>query len=214
MNDLTFTIRQLVKNPGFTAGAVITLGSGGRIPCGCRSKSMSNRRRDAGPPRDSPGLSGRTRLWNSRAVAPAAGRGAPDFRGVCGSFHARTDGCAQASFDIGPKTLLNPWGSQVALELIARSFPELLRSLFAFDLDFIQQFLQRGTRTRVVNDPLPYRVAVQFRYQSGQVLRQPLPLRGRQRTDGCLDFLNRAHVATIGCHSRAGKFRMCHPEKN
>lgn len=59
-------------------------------------------------------------------------------------------------------------------------------------LRFIQQFLQGGTRSRIANNPLPFRVPIQFRHQGGQVLRQPLPVLGRERPDGRFDFLNRA----------------------
>ncbi len=209
MSDLKFAFRQLLKNPGFAAVAVLTLGSGGRIPCGCRSKSRSSRRHDAGPLRGNPVLPERTRLWNCPAVARDAGRDAPDLRGICGSLHARPAGCAASGFDRGSKTLPTPWTSRVALKLIVRRFPELLRVFFALGLHFIQQLFQRGTRTRVVNDPLPLRVAIQFRHQGGQVFRQPLPVRGRQRTDGRLNILNCAHVGTIPRRPWSDKSRVC-----
>ena len=194
-----------------------------QIPDDRRSKPITNRRRSAGPPRGNPMLSELTKPLNCPAVSRGVTRDAPDWRERFGSARARPAGCAAAGFGRVTKIFLIPWMSRVPVELFFRDFSELLRIFFVLSLHFIQQFLQRGTRTRIANNPLPFGVAVQLRYQGRQILRQLLPVFGRERTDGSFDFLNRAHGATLPhrpiadkspCEAEGGQRTAHHPAES
>lgn len=72
-------------------------------------------------------------------------------------------------------------------------------------LCFVQQFFQGRARMRITNDSLPLCVAVQFRHERGQILRQPLSLLGRKGADCRFDLLNGAHGKTVAWGPSADK---------
>lgn len=87
--------------------------------------------------------------------------------------------------------------AELALKFVVRGSPELLRVYPALELDFIHQFLQRGTRMRIVNNPFPRSIAVPLGKQTGQTCRQLLAFLRGERLDGFLDFFDRAHISSL-----------------
>jgi hypothetical protein len=206
MNDLAIAFRQLLKNPGFTAVAVLTLGSTDRTPGDRRSRPKSNRLLAAMPPRGNSTSLVRTRRAHHFAGAPDAGWDGQGSLETFGKRGARPPGCRAAVDYSIAKTSLCPARSRVAIELGVRSLREGRRIALKFRLRLVEERAQARARARVANNPLPRRVPVQFRQQRRQIRDQFLAICGRQTSDGGLDFLHRVHGCTVLRLHRPGKF--------
>jgi len=63
--------------------------------------------------------------------------------------------------------------------------------------DFIAEHGKGGFWARIIDDALPFDVAVQLRQNGGQILHQLGPFLWWQRPDGGFNFRNRAHIGNI-----------------
>src|SRR5207247_1164587 len=95
--------------------------------------------------------------------------------------------------------------SRVRVEVSVPYLRKRVRVSLKLGFDPIYQGRESGARAAVADYFFPRCIAVQFWHQSRQVLGQLLPVIGRERTDGRLDFLNRAHVTKLLRNQNASK---------
>ena len=208
MTDLKFAFRQLLKNPGFTAVAVLTLGSGGRTLDGCRSTPIASRLPAAVPPRDSSVSHARTMLGGRSADVPDADLGVPVILETCGRSSGRPVECQAAVPGGAAKKSVCRVKSRMAVKLGLRCPRAGCRILPKFRLSLIQQRAQSRTWARVADDPFPRRITIQLRQQSWQTRYEFLAFLRGEGLDSFLDFLHRAHASKLPRRKGPGKPRM------
>src|SRR5947209_4894919 len=120
MNDLKFAFRQLLKNPAFTAVAVLTRESGDRMPDGRQSIPKPIRHLAARPPRGSSTSLGPTRPADRFAAAPDANSDERRPLGICGRPNVRRVECHAAVPDRVARKLVCHATSRAAIELRVR----------------------------------------------------------------------------------------------
>ena len=197
MNDLKFAFRQLLKNPRFTAVAVLTLGTGGQTPDGYRSKPKSSPRPGAARRRDSLRSRGPTKRAGHFEAFPGAGRDGPDSVEICGRRAGPPVEHRRATPGRAARNLRCRARSRLAIELGIHGFRSGRRIALISGLGLIEQRAQGWARARVSDDPFPGRVAIHFRQEPGQIRDELLAISRRQVADGCFDFLQRAHVGRL-----------------
>ncbi len=193
MNDLRFAFRQLLKNPGFTAVAVLIPESGGRTPGDRQSTPKANRLPAAVPRRDTSESHARTKLSDRFADVPDANSGGLVLRKTCGKSDARpVESRAAVARKIARRPVCRE-KSHVPFELRIRRLRASGRIPLILRLSLIQQRAQSRTWTRITNQTLPGRIPIQFRKQRGQLGHEGFTFGRRQFSDGSGDLLHCAH---------------------
>ncbi len=186
------------------AGQALKRETGGQNPCGFQSKPKSKCRFSLfGQQRGNPASRGPTRSAGPNAAVPVAAKDELGFPETSCKRHARRPGCGREVFDNsarrqGCRATSRPW-----IEIPVLNFRKGAWIRLELRGDFIPQGGERGTRARVGQNAFPRPVAVQLRQDFRQIRHQLFPFRSRQRLNGRLDFLNRAHAtASIAqpCH--------------
>ena len=193
MNDLKFALRQLLKNPGFTAVAVLTLGTGGQTPDGYRSKPKSSPRPGAARRRDSSRSRGPTTRAGHFEAFPSAGWDGLGSVETCGRRAGPPVEYRKATPGRAARNLLCLARSRLAIKLGIHRFRVGRRVALMSGLGVIEQRAQGRARARVTDNPFPGCVAIHFWQEPRQIRDEFLAIRRRQVADGCFDFLQRAH---------------------
>ncbi len=215
MNDLKFAFRQLLKNPGFTAVAVVTPGSGGRTLGGRQSTPKASRLPAAVLRRDSFASHARTKLAGRCASVPDADSGVPVLLETCGKSSGRPVECQAAVAGRVAKRSVCRAKSRMAVKLGVRRLRAVRRILPIFRFGLIQQRAQSRTWAWVADDAFPRSIAIQLRQQGRQTPQQFLAFLRRESLDRFLDLLHRAHASKVPRARHDGKFalQLPHPTK-
>src|SRR5437667_10953833 len=205
MNDLKFAFRQLLKNPGFIAVAVLTRESGDRKPDDRQSIPKPIRHLAARLPRGSSTSLAPTRPADRFAAAPDANSVELRPPGICGRPNERRVEYHVAVPDRVARKRVCHATSRAAIELRVRSFGKRHGISARFPLNLIQQRAQGRAWARVPDDALPRGVAVQLGEQSRQIRDEPGTLCRSQTLDCRFDFLYGTHAANLPCTPGPGK---------
>jgi hypothetical protein len=144
-------------------------------------------------PPDNSGSHGQTRFWRRVAVVPNGGWDVPDSRGTCDMPVAPPLSHRGARRGTCARNRRCPWTSRVSVEVAVSNLGKRIRVSLKFRFDPIHQCGEGRARSGVADHLFPRGVTIQFRDQTRQILRQFFALVGRERADGCLNFLNRTH---------------------
>jgi hypothetical protein len=205
MNDLKFAFRQLLKNPGFTAVAIFTLESDGRIHDGFLSRTKSNHLPAATQRRGNSGLLALTKHVAHFGAAPDAGLDERDRLETSDRQHAPLFEHRSAVPGRASRNPVCRAKSRVAVKLRVRCLRESRLITPIFVLDLIEQCAQSRSRTRIPNDAFPCRVAIQLREQGRQTRREFFSFLGREILDRRFDFRHCAHGAKLLHRGNHGK---------
>ena len=196
----------MAEEPGFTAVAALTPGSGGRTLGGCRSTPKASRFPADMPRRDSSASHARTKLVGRRACAPDADSGARVLPETCGKSDGRPLECRAAVTGRVAKKSVCRAKSRMTIKLGVRRLRAARRILLVYRFSLIQQSAQSRTWARVAEDAFPGSVAIQLRQQGRQARHQFLAFLRRKSLDGFFDFFYRAHASKIPGGWHHGKF--------
>src|SRR5579884_174001 len=95
------------------------------------------------------------------------------------------------------KTLESQKISRILIEIGVTDFIEAPRIGLELRFNFIAKSREGVSRARIMDDAVPFGIAVQFRQYGRQIMHELFAFLGRQGTNRSFDFLNCAHNLEI-----------------